>query len=178
MNDTLIPDAGLAGDDGQVDPASTPEDPTEIGALLRRLRGKRSLRRVQAETGVPYTYLSSIELGQKNPGIKTLSRLAEFYEVPVFELLKAAGLPEMRVIWTNPSTSAAGLESVLRAFEEGNVRTLSEEEIKDTNIQRSYDFVMADPDLSGCRKPEERPSVDFQRFVVEMYEHFTGKKIL
>ena len=177
MTQTQLPDAGPAEDDGQVDRAGTPENPT-IGALLKTLRGKRSLRQVQAESGVPYTYLSSIELGQKNPGIKTLSRLAECYEVPLVELLKAAGLPEMRILRDNPSASLSSLEFVLKALKEGNIRTLDEDEITDINIRRSYDFVMADPDLSGCWKPEERPSVDFQRFVVEMYEHFTGKKIL
>ena len=59
---------------------------------------------------------------------------------------------------------------MLKAFEDGNYR--------DTTIQRYYDFVMADPDLRDCRKPKETPSVDFQRFVVEMYEHYTGKKLL
>ena len=127
---------------------------------------------MQAEAGVPYTYLSSIELGQKNPGIKTLSRLAECYEVPVFELLHVAGPPEMRVFWSNESINIyrKTLEYVLKAFRDGN--------LTDMNVRRSYDFVMADPELSGCRKPEETPSADFQRFVVEMYQHYTGKKLL
>ena len=94
MGQTQLPPTEEA--EAQVEPADEQENPT-IGAILKRLRGKRSLRQVHAETGVPYTYLSSIELGQKNPGIKTLSRLAEFYEFPLPELLQAAGVPEMRL---------------------------------------------------------------------------------
>ena len=169
MNQTQLPEAGPEEDALQTDSGGSPERPT-IGALLKSLRGKRSLRQVDAETGVPYTYLSSIELGQKNPGIKTLSRLAECYEVPLLELLKAAGLPEMRVLWDNPSPSSADLEFALRALKDGD--------ITDTTVRRCYDFVMTDPDLSGLRKPEETPSADFQRFVVQMYQHYTGKKLL
>ena len=137
---------------------------------MKSLRGKRSLRQVQAEAGVPYTYLSSIELGQKNPGIKTLSRLAECYEVPLLELLQVARLPEIQVLWSNESASSETLRYVLKAFRDGN--------LTDINVRRSYDFVMADPELSGLRKPEETPSADFQRFVVEMYQHYTGKRLL
>ena len=45
-------------------------------------------------------------------------------------------------------------------------------------MQRYYDFVMADPDLSSCQKPKEVPPVEFQRFVVQMYQHYTGKKLI
>ena len=175
MNQTQLPATGEA--EAQADPDSMPESPA-IGAILKSLRGKRSLRQVHTETGVPYTYLSSIELGQKNPGIKTLSRLAECYEVPLPELLQAAGRPEMRLLWSNPSASTGTLEFILKALREGNFKALEDDGIREANIQRSYKFVMADPDLSGCRKPEETPPVGFQQFVVEMYQHYTGKTLL
>ena len=177
MNQTRPPATGREAAEEQAEPAGTPERPA-IGAILKSLRGKRSLRQVHAETGVPYTYLSSIELGQKNPGIKTLSRLAECYEVPLLELLQAAELPEMRVLWENPSTSSADLEFALKALREGNFTALGDDGIREANIRRSYKFVMADPDLSGCRKPEETPSLEFQQFIIEMYQHYTGKTLL
>ena len=177
MNRTELPATDREEAEVQTEPASEPESPA-IGAILKSLRGKRSLRQVHAETGVPYTYLSSIELGQKNPGIKTLSRLAECYEVPLTELLQAAGHREMRVLWDNPSGPSASLESVLQALKDGNFTALDEDGIREANVRRSYKFVMADPNLSGFRKPEETPSLEFQQFVVEMYQHFTGKTLL
>jgi transcriptional regulator with XRE-family HTH domain len=165
MSETRLPATEEAED--HFEPVDEQESPT-IGAVLKRLRGKRSLRQVQAETGVPYTYLSSIELGQKNPGIKTLSRLAACYEVPVQQLLEAAGMP---VLWSNPSWSPEYRETVRQVLEENHRQV-------EINMQRYYDFVMADPDLSSCHKPEETPPVEFQRFVVEMYQHYTGKKLI
>ena len=165
MSETRLPATEEAED--HFEPVDEQESPT-IGAILKRLRGKRSLRQVQAETGVPYTYLSSIELGQKNPGIKTLSRLAACYEVPVQELLEAAG---MQVLLINPSSSSAYPESVPRGRIDNEVMT-------EIYMQRYYDFVMADPALRSCRKPKETPPVEFQRFVVEMYQHYTGKKLI
>ena len=164
MSQTQLPPT--EGDEAQAEPEDEQESPT-IGAILKSLRGKRSLRQVHAETGVPYTYLSSIELGQKNPGMKTLSRLAECYEVPVQDLMAASGI---RVIWDNQSGSTESLQFALKALKDGNYRNMT--------IERYYDFVMSDPDLSGCRKPEETPSADIQRFIVEMYEHYTGKKLI
>jgi transcriptional regulator with XRE-family HTH domain len=165
MSQTRLPATEEAED--HFEPVDEQESPT-IGAILKRLRGKRSLRQVQADTGVPYTYLSSIELGQKNPGIKTLSRLAACYEVPVQQLLEAAG---MQVFWSNPSLSSAYPESAPRGFKDNEVMT-------EIYMQRYYDFVMADPALRSCRKPKETPPVEFQRFVVEMYQHYTGKKLI
>ena len=165
MSETRLPATEEAED--HFEPVDEQESPT-IGAILKRLRGKRSLRQVQAETGVPYTYLSSIELGQKNPGIKTLSRLAECYEVPVQELLEAAG---MLVLWSNPSVSSEDFESVRQVLKDNDLKG-------EIRMKRYYDFVMADPDLRSCRKPKETPPVEFQRFVVQMYQHYTGKKLI
>ena len=165
MSETRLPATEEAEE--HFEPVDEQESPT-IGAVLKRLRGKRSLRQVQAETGVPYTYLSSIELGQKNPGIKTLSRLAACYEVPVQELLQAAG---MQVFWSSPSWSPEDFESALKILKDNDLKG-------EIHMKRYYDFVMADPDLMRCRKPKETPPFEFQRFVVEMYQHYTGKKLI
>ena len=65
----------------------------EIGPLLRDLRGRRSLRQLEEATGVTYTYLSNIERGKRHPGLKILAKLATYYEVPIRDLLIAAGYP-------------------------------------------------------------------------------------
>ena len=123
-----------------------------IGSLLRSLRGDRTLRQVEADTGVPNSYLCNLEGGLKKPGVKTLSKLASYYEFPIQDLLQAAGL-----LPGEP----------LPSFQDSA-----------QDVQRSYDFVMADPDFSQLRKPAEAPPIDFQRFLVEMYQHYTGKKLL
>ena len=65
----------------------------EIGPLLRDLRGDLSLRQLEEETGIAYSYLSVIERGNKRPGPRVLSRLAAYHDVPLDELLGAARLP-------------------------------------------------------------------------------------
>ena len=64
-----------------------------ITSLLRRLRSTRTLRQVEADTGISNAYLSNIESGAKRPGVKILSKLAAYYRVPLQDLLEAAGLP-------------------------------------------------------------------------------------
>ena len=123
-----------------------------IGELLRSLRGERTLRQVETDTGVSNAYLCNLEGGMKRPGVKTLDKLAGYYGVPLQQLLQTAGLD-------NSASVAVAQDSAL-------------------DVQRSYDFVMADPDFGRLRKPQGTPSVDYQRFVVEMYQHYTGKKLL
>lgn len=123
-----------------------------ISSLLRSLRGDRTLRQVEAETGISNAYLCNLEGGLKKPGVKTLSKLARYYDFPLQDLLQAAG------------------------FLHGDPLPSSQDSTQD--VQRSYDFVMADPDFSRLRKPAEAPPIDFQRFLVEMYQHYTGKRLL
>ena len=128
-----------------------PDGLSAIGALLRRLRGTRSLRQVESDTGIPNSYVSNIEKGHKSPGLKTLIRLAAYYEVPLQDLLHATGL-------TQPSSSEAEATSVL-------------------DVERSYAYVVADPNLSFA-KPAGFMPIDGQRFIVEMYQFYTGKRLL
>ena len=123
-----------------------------IGSLLRSLREDRTLRQVEADTGISNAYLCNLEGGLKKPGVKTLSKLASYYDFPLQDLLQAAGL-----LHRDP----------LPSFQDSA-----------QDVQRSYDFVMADPDFSRLRKPTEAPPIDFQRFLVEMYQHYTGKRLL
>ncbi|WP_209121561.1 helix-turn-helix domain-containing protein [Alkalihalobacillus sp. BA299] len=70
----------------------------ELGELLRKLRGKRSLRNVAKLTDLSHTYISDLEKGFShntkapiNPSPDTLKRLAKAYEYPYEELLTKAG---------------------------------------------------------------------------------------
>ena len=123
-----------------------------IGELLRELRGTRTLRRVEADTGITNAYLSNIELGLKKPGVKTLAKLGIYYQVPLDHLLNIAGLQD-------EAPEPAQQESVL-------------------DLHRAYAFVLGDPNVSRYQKPADTPPLDMQKFVVEMYQHFTGRKLL
>ena len=145
-------------DDTKKDDQENP-NPAEIRALLKQLRGDRTLRQVETDTGIPNSYLSNLEMGRKNPGIKTLSKLATYYQVSLNGLLECAGLP----------------------FDErATARTKAITNVKEyiDEIHRSYEFVLTDPHLAFYEKPAETPSVDTQTFVVKLYEHYTGKKLL
>ena len=128
-----------------------PRQRPPIGQLLRELRGTKTLREVEGDTGITNAYLSNIELGLKKPGLKTLAKLGMYYQVPLDHLMRVAGLQDEA-----PEP------------QEGSVM----------DIQRAYGFVLGDPTVSKYQKPPETPSVDMQKFVVEMYQHFTGRKLL
>ena len=123
-----------------------------IGQLLKDLRGARTLRQVQADTGITNAYLSNIELGLKNPGIKTLTKLSRYYRMPLDHLLHMAGRED-------EVPEPAQPESVI-------------------DIQRAFDFVLGDPSISRFERPTETPSLDIQKLVVGMYEHYTGRRLL
>ena len=132
-------------------PANVPPD-REIGPLLRNLRGTRSLRQVETDTGVSNSYLSTIERNIRRPGIKTLTTLAAYYEVPLSRLLLAAGL--------------ASTQAVTERIE------------PEVEIRRSYEFVLSDPVFREWPKPVTAPSIEVQRFIISMYQHFTGKALI
>jgi transcriptional regulator with XRE-family HTH domain len=61
-----------------------------LALRLRVLRAERraTLREVEAETGVAKETLSELERGRRRPKDVTLAKLADFYGVPVAELLE------------------------------------------------------------------------------------------
>ena len=122
-----------------------------IGELLKSLRGNRTLREVEQGAGIPNSYLSNVEKGAKNPGVKTLSKLSDYYGVSLEELLKVANLP-------HPKNGTPAFSAV--------------------DVHRSFNFVMADPEITRFQRPSERPPIETQRFIVELYQHYTGKKLL
>ena len=123
-----------------------------IGPLLRTLRGTRSLRQVQADTGISNSYLSAIERNIRRPGIKSLTTLAAYYQVSLSHLLVEAEL-------ANPQLVAERIEP-------------------EAEIRRAYEFVLTDPTFRDWAKPATLPSIEVQRFIIRMYQHFTGKALI
>ena len=122
----------------------------EIGPLLKRLRGEHSLRDVQRLTGVSTSYLSLIERGHHKPGVNLLNKLAILYRVDPTELLHRAN----RLGSDDPSDD------------------------EPLEVERAYRYVMADPVFRVGTRPDGPMSLKTKRFIVEMYERYTGKRLL
>ena len=122
-----------------------------IGQMLKRLRGDTSLRGVQRISGISNAYLSQIEKDLRHPGPKILKRLAALYGVGVQELFKKAGY-----------------------LEEGK-----EPEVDETaEVERAYQYVLADPVFRVGTRPRGPLSIESKRFIVELYERYSGKRLL
>lgn len=123
-----------------------------IGQMLKRLRGDTSLRGVQRLSGISNAYLSQIEKGIRQPGPNVLRRLASLYGVGVQELFRKAGYME-------------------REGEEPEVDETAE-------VERAYQYVLADPVFRVGTRPRGPLSIESKRFIVELYERYSGKRLL
>ena len=61
-----------------------------FGKTLRRLRVTKNLTQEQLglEAGLRHTFISSLELGQKQPSISTIQKLAVVLEISMSKLLQ------------------------------------------------------------------------------------------
>ena len=123
-----------------------------IGTVLRRMRGERSLRDVERDTGIANSHLCSVERGSQQPGLKFLSQLADYHQTTLAEIIRQAEL--LRDYQANPHRHIAD------------------------DVERSYRFVTEDPRLQPWEEPEESLSIEAKRQLVRMYEILTGRKIL
>ena len=108
----------------------------DFGSLLKRLRGRVSLREVTRRTGVSASYLSQIERGEKRPGANLLRKLADLYRVDPDDLIRRAGHGPQ----PDPFSDQA------------------------MDVERAYRFVLDDPALP--RRHPARRSHDGQRQAV------------
>ena len=137
-------------DDQDLDERRGIEGDDAVGPLLRRLRGDLSLRDVTARTGVSSSYLSQIERGDRLPGSNVARKLADLYNVDAGELMRRAG-------------------------RDSRVDPFSDEAME---VERAYRFVLADPAFRVGTRPDGPMSLNAKRFIVEMYERFTSKRLL
>lgn len=125
----------------------------EFGARLRELRLGQglSLRKLEEATGVSNAYLSQIESGiRPRPSADILQKLAPVLGVSLRELLEAAGY--------------------LREEE----LTVSEE----AEVDRAFAYVLADPRFRFGTRVRGELTIEARRFIVQMYEKLTGKRLL
>lgn len=127
--------------------------PTKFGAYMRTLRKQRglTLKQVEHAAQVSNAYLSQFERGLRNPPHPDiLNRLAKVYEVSARELMVAAGY----------------------LVEDAEAE-------KRRNVENAYNHVISDPTYHhGTRLKGANLSLDVKRFIVEMYEKTTGRKLL
>ena len=136
--------------DRDLDDREAIEGDEEIGLLLRRLRGDLSLRDVSRRTGISSSYLSQIERGGRKPGSNMIGKLAALYNVDEQELMTRAG----RVGQPDPYSDEA------------------------MEVERAYRYVLADPVFRVGTRPDGPLSLSAKKFIVEMYERFTNKRLL
>ena len=124
-----------------------------FGEYLRTLRLEKrySLREVEQMSGVSNSYLGLIERGQRPiPGADILKKLAPVFDVPIRDMLAAGGYLKVEDI------------------------TLSEED----EVDMAFQYVMNDPRYKSGTRIKGGLNTEVKRFVVEMYEKATGKKLL
>ncbi len=128
----------------------------DFGDYLRRLRErqKMSLREAAAKTGVSVSYLTQIEnRRRKPPGPEVLKKLAPAYDVSIRDLLKAAGYLD-------------DVEQVKQATSE------------EDEVDRAYRFAISDPQFRFGTRITGEVTTDVKRFIVEVYEKATGRKLI
>jgi hypothetical protein len=92
-----------------------------------------------------------IEHGRRSaPGVPILKKLAPVYKIPLHELMKAAGY----------------LDEVAASPND------------DDEVNRAFDYVMNDPRYKSGTRLTGELTMDVKRFIVEMYEKATNKKLL
>ena len=125
-----------------------------FGSYLHRLRKERglTLKQVEVQAKVSNAYISQIERGlRKPPHPEILKRLARTYDVEHRDLLIAAGY-----------------------LEEDSAETARRRHIED-----AYQHVRSDPTFKhGTRLRGTKVSLETKRFIVEMYEKLTSRKLL
>ena len=125
----------------------------EFGRHLRELRTSQGIgvREASRRSEVSNPYISQIERGERRPSPDILRRLAPVYGVPATELLDELDHLE------KPQTQ------------------ISERD----DVERALRFVLADPRFRfGTRLDGAKLTLEAKRFIVQMYERLTGKRLL
>ncbi len=101
---------------------------TELGKLLRELRGKKSLREAAELTGLSHPYIRVIEKGggsstkfPTQPSADTLKKFAAAYNYPYSDLVEVAGYitnpisAELQVFESQGSDILAAIQELLNS---------------------------------------------------------------
>ena len=129
---------------------------SDFGQYLRELRDaqKLSLRDAAAKTGVSVSYIVQAEHGRrKPPGPDVIKKLAAAYNVPVKELMKAAGHLD-------------------------DPKDAEPDSFHEQEVDRAFQFAITDPRFRLGTRIKGPVTTDVKLFVIEMYEKSTGRILL
>lgn len=130
------------------------KEPYIFGTYLRKLRGRKgvTLKEVEKATGLSNPYISQLETGVRRrlPTPDRLKILADYFNVTISELLEKAGYVDLR--------------EIRETFEQ--------------KIERAFLHVINDPKFKYGTRVKKEYDLDVKRFIIEMYEKVTGKKLL
>lgn len=128
---------------------------SEIGKLLRELRGSESLREASKRIGISHTYLDTIEKGydkrsgkEVNPSPDTLRLISKAYSYPYKKLLILAGYIEDNNEDIPESNSLTEINKLLKKygidqsgfFDIEKWKNLGPEEIR--QLERYFQFIV------------------------------------
>ncbi len=143
---------------------------SELGELLKELRGKRSLREIAEITELSHTYISDIEKGYRrgtkkaiNPSPETLKRLAEAYNYSYEKLMKAAGYLETEMPFDRVAEAETTYNAQLTEKDESDI-AIRMEKIK-------KDLIEGNGDDSGLSFRGEPMSEEAIESLLEALEH-------
>ena len=126
---------------------------SELGNYLRELRTRKrlSLREVEKISDASGSYLSQVKQDKRQPSADLLRKIAPAYGASVRDLLAKAGY-------------------------------LDEPEVKmgdQDRIEWAYKAVLSDPDYKfGTSLGPQGLTLEAKRFIIEMYEKATQRKLL
>jgi transcriptional regulator with XRE-family HTH domain len=130
------------------------KEPYMFGSYLRELRERKgvTLKQVEKATGLSNAYISQLETGVRRrlPAPDRLKILADYFNVTISELLAKAGY-----------------------VDSGEIKETFEQK-----IEKAFVHVINDPDFKYGTRVKKEYDLDTKRFIVEMYEKATGKKLL
>ena len=129
-------------------------EPFPFGDFLKKLRARKgiSLKKVEEGTGISNAYLSQLENGKRRrlPNPTRLKVLADYYNVSIQQLLEKAGY-----------------------YKEGDIQ-----ETKEQKIEKAFLHVLSDPAFKYGTQLKDKCDLDVKRFIIEMYEKLTKKKLV
>ena len=125
-----------------------------FGEFLKELRKRKgvTLKQVEEGTGLSNAHISQMETGTRRrlPSPDKLKALAAYFNVAIKEMLEKAGYVDSGEI----------------------------EETFEQKIEKAFDHAISDPQFKFGTRVKGEYDLDAKRFIVEMYEKVTGRKIL
>lgn len=158
---------------------------SELGDLLKQLRGKRSLRDVAGETDLSHTYISDLEKGKRrgtntplHPSVDTLKRLAKAYHYPLKKLLIAAGYWEEEDNGEEMAITLPTIEELIS----GKANDYDYDALEDlTNFFIEYkltDYKFAAHRLQDFKKDSPRTMAEQKQIILRDYHEQKGKNVI